>query len=146
MRLTHYVNYYIQWITILLIVVSILMIGPLEHFFSNFETQFIGIIGLLVLLALIGLYQLAFSFVHVLVHRLESIFRYHFLGSFLFFGAFALFVWLVNLELIDESFFDKHEIFGGILFFTIPIGLFVYFCFITFMKLNPYKQTRNEEN
>ena len=146
MKFIQYLNYFVQLVSVAVLVIASLMLTALKDFSGGDSGD--TIIVLLISLLFIGFYQLLFSFISILVNRSRSLFRYHLLGTVLFFFVFAVLSYLVYTNIIDNSvmaYFDRNEIYSGIAFFAIPIGLFVYFCFISFMKLNPFKITTSEE-
>ena len=145
MKLIKYINYFLQVINVLVLIFLGLTLTVFKDFVGEKEDF---IFALLIALLLIGIYQLIFSILSLLAKGARSFFNYHLLGSALFFLVFGILVWLVDAGVIDYSvmeYFDRNEVYSGVAFFAIPICLFIYFCFITFIKLSPFNNENNED-
>ncbi|PCJ67156.1 MAG: hypothetical protein COA58_02230 [Bacteroidetes bacterium] len=147
MKLIRYINYIVQWISIIGLVAGFLMATVFEGFLEDYHPDDIGVIVGFVVLIYSWFYQLIFSLVSVLFYRKKSLFFKHLIFSFLYALFYATVLFLITEEIINDTFLgDVDSTIAYLLLLLSPsLVSLIYFYKLTFTILSPFKIYKDED-
>ena len=143
----HYINYYIQLFSILVLSVGVISI-IFNSVLDKYDLEWIGGVIGLACLFYSGVYQLIVSAVSLFLYGKRSVFWKHFIYSLGYFLYLAVLMSVANyLGFLDNlDLYGDYRIIAALIFFGPAIVLLIQFYNITFTTLNPYKPNYNEKN